>query len=49
MGIVTDICDYDPIYEGPIVYFYEVLVNEQKITIVERYLDGNVEAKEEGS
>jgi len=24
------------------MHFYEVLVGEQKITIVERYLDGNV-------
>lgn len=43
VGIITEVCDYDPIHQGPKIYFYEVLVGEQKITIIERFLDGNVE------
>ena len=43
VGIVTAVCDFDPVQNGPPLHFYEVLVNEQKIILVERYLDGNVE------
>ena len=46
MGIITEVCDFDPIHNGPTMHFYEVLVGEQKITIIERYLDGNVETEE---
>ena len=42
VGIITEVCNFDPIHNGPTMHFYEVLVGEQKITIVERYLDGNV-------
>ena len=48
MGIITEVCDYDPLKDRePVIFFYEVLVGEQKITIIERYLDGNVEQEEE--
>ena len=43
VGIITEVCDYDLIDKGPPMYFYEVLVGDEKITIIERYLDGNVE------
>ena len=43
VGIITEVCDWDVLNRGPVVYFYEVLVGEEKITIIERYLDGNVE------
>ena len=43
VGIITEVCDYDMIDKGPALYFYEVLVGDEKITIIERYLDGNVE------
>ena len=46
VGIITEVCDFDPIHNGPVMHFYEVLVGEQKITIIERYLDGNVETEE---
>ena len=49
VGIITDVCDFDPIHNGPTMHFYEVLVGEQKITIIERYLDGTVEQEEESS
>ena len=39
VGIITEVCDFDPIQDGPTMHFYEVLVGEQKITIIERYLD----------
>lgn len=42
VGIITDVCGFDPVHNGPSLHFYEVLVNEQKIILVERYLDGNV-------
>ena len=43
VGIITEVCDFDPLGNGPTMHFYEVLVGDQKITIIERYLDGNVE------
>ena len=49
VGIITEVCDFDPIQDGPTMHFYEVLVGEQKITIIERYLDGTVETEEESS
>ena len=49
VGIITEICEYDPIHNGPTMHFYEVLVGDQKITLVERYLDGNVETEEQSS
>ena len=42
VGIVTEVCDFDPIGRGPSMHFYDVLVGDEKITIIERYLDGNV-------
>ena len=47
VGIITEVCDFDPIRDGPTMHFYEVLVGEQKITIIERYRDGAVEQEEE--
>lgn len=49
VGIITEVCDYDPINNGPRMNFYEVLVGDEKITIIERYLDGNVETEEKSS
>ncbi len=49
VGIITEVCEYDPVKSGPKVYFYEVLVGEQKITIIERFLDGTVETEEEST
>ena len=49
VGIITEVCDFDPIHNGPTMHFYEVLVGDQKITIIERYLDGAVETEEESS
>ena len=49
VGIITEVCDFDPIQNGPTMNFYEVLVGDEKITIIERYLDGNVEIEEESS
>ena len=46
MGIITEVCDFDPIHNGPTMHFYEVLVGDQKITMIERYLDGTVETEE---
>ena len=43
VGIITEVFDFDPVRNGPTMHFYEVLVGDQKITIIERYLDGNVE------
>lgn len=43
VGIITEVCNYDPISDGPTMHFYEVVVGGEKITIIERYLDGNVE------
>ena len=39
VGIITEVCDFDPIQNGPTMHFYDVLVGDQKITIIERYLD----------
>ena len=40
VGIITEVCNYDPyLHNGPTMHFYEVLVGDQKITIIERYLD----------
>ena len=39
VGIITEVCDFDPIRNGPTMHFYDVLVGDQKITIIERYLD----------
>lgn len=47
VGIITEVCDYDPLKGGPKVYFYEVLVGDEKITIIERYLNGAVTNEEE--
>ena len=47
VGIVTEVCDYDSMHNGPRMNFYEVLVGDEKILLVERYLDGNVEIEEE--
>ena len=49
VGIVTEVCEYDPIHNGPQMHFYEVLVGDEKITIIERYLDGTVENEEEST
>lgn len=46
VGIITEVCNYDPIKDGPSMHFYEVVVGGEKITIIERYLDGNVETEE---
>lgn len=46
MGIITEVCDFDPIQNGPTMHFYEVLVGDQKIIIIERYLDGSVATEE---
>ena len=43
VGIITDVCDLNPINKGLMMHFYEVLVGEEKITIVEKYLDGIIE------
>ena len=46
VGIITEVCDFDPIQNGPTMHFYEVLVGDQKIIIIERYLDGSVATEE---
>ena len=46
VGIITEVCDFDPVHNGPTMHFYEVLVGDQKIIIIERYLDDNVAAEE---
>lgn len=43
VGIITEVCDFEKIHNGPTMHFYEVLVGDEKILIVERYLDSNVE------
>lgn len=38
IGIITDVCDVSH-HNGLVMHFYEVLVGEEKITIVEKYID----------
>lgn len=42
VGIITEVCNFEKIHNGPTMHFYEVLVGDEKILIVERYLDSNV-------
>ena len=49
VGIVLVVNDYDTFEGMGPLHFYEVLVGDEKITMIERYLDGFVEEKEESS
>jgi len=51
IGIILEVNDFDPIEKIEQVYFYEVLVSNEKITILERFLDGYIgnEREEESS
>ena len=39
--------DYDGLARSENIYFYEVLVGDEKITLLERFLDGTVCTEEE--
>ena len=39
--------DYDTVERMGTMFFYEVLVGDEKITVIERYLDGAQCAEEE--
>ena len=39
--------DYDTVERLGTMYFYEVLIGDEKITVLERYLDGTVITEEE--
>ena len=48
VGIILDVCNYESSQSNSKnAYFYEVLVKEEKIIIIERYLDGITFTEEE--
>ncbi len=46
IGIILEVCDYDTMEKMGTMYFYEVLVGDEKITVLERYLDDTECSKE---
>ena len=49
VGIIVEVHDYDSFNKHQPVFFYEILVGEEKITLIERFLDGIVSTEEESS
>ena len=47
IGIIVEVNDYDGFERNNSIYFYEVLVGDEKITLLERFLDGTVCTEEE--
>jgi len=47
VGIIVQVNDYDTVERLGTMYFYEVLIGDEKITVLERYLDGTVITEEE--
>ena len=47
VGIIVQVNDYDTMETMGTMYFYEVLVGDEKITVIERYLDETESAEEE--
>ena len=47
VGIIVQVNDYDTMEAMGTMYFYEVLVGDEKITVIERYLDGTECTEEE--
>ena len=49
IGIILQANDYDTFEGMGSIHFYEVLVGDEKITVIERYLDGVISTEEESS
>ena len=49
IGIILEAHDYSNVEKIESVYFYEVLVGDEKITVLERFLDGYIGTEEESS
>lgn len=49
IGIIVEVNDYDTSEGMGFIYFYEVLVGDEHITMLERFLDGYICAEEESS
>ena len=47
VGIIVQVNDYDTMETMGSMYFYEVLIGDEKITVIERYLDGTECTEEE--
>lgn len=46
IGIITEVVPCDSPYDSGSLHFYEVLVGDQKITILERFICGDVDDSE---
>ena len=49
VGIIVEVHDYDSFEKTNPVYFYEILVGEEKITLIERFLDVIICTEDESS
>ena len=49
IGIIVEVNDFDSSERLGSIYFYEVLVGDEHITMLERFLDGYIGTEEEGS
>ena len=49
VGIILVVNDYDTLEGMGAIHFYEVLVGDEKITVIERYLDEFIEEEEEST
>ena len=47
IGIILTVDDYDTFEGMGPIHFYEILVGNEKITIIERYVDGVINTEEE--
>ena len=47
VGIIVSVSDYDTLERMGSMFFYEVLIGDEKITVLERYLDGTECTEEE--
>ena len=49
IGIIVEVNDYDTSEGLGSIYFYEILVGDEHITMLERFLDGYIGTEEESS
>lgn len=49
IGIIVEVNDYDTNEGLGFIYFYEVLVGDEHITMLERFLDGYIGTEEEST
>ena len=49
IGIIVEVNDFDSSERLGSIYFYEVLVGDEHITMLERFLDGYIGVEEEST